>query len=175
MGAQDEERRAAAVREMWPKGMSKLTRKAKAVRGAAVAVLACVLAAAAFFGVAQNAGGFLPGGTGSAGQAQSAQGSAVDWHSLADLPAYAGEPYVELEGNRPSFTEADRALASHAFEEYEPLDHLGRTTGAFACVGFETMPTQERGDIGSVHPSGWRTSRYAWVDGESLYLSLIHI
>ena len=106
MGAQDEERRAAAVREMWPKGMSKLTRKAKAVRGAAVAVLACVLAAAAFFGVAQNAGGFLPGGTGSAGQAQSAQGSAVDWHSLADLPAYAGEPYVELEGNRPSFTEA---------------------------------------------------------------------
>ena len=109
MGAQDEERRAAAVREMWPKGMSKLTRKAKAVRGAAVAVLACVLAAAAFFGVAQNAGGFLPGGTGSAGQAQSAQGSAVDWHSLADLPAYAGEPYVELEGNRPSFTEADRA------------------------------------------------------------------
>ncbi len=169
MGAQDEERRAAAVREMWPKGMSKLTRKAKAVRGAAVAVLACVLAAAAFFGVAQNAGGFLPGGTGSAGQAQSAQGSAVDWHSLADLPAYAGEPYVELEGNRPSFTEADRALASHAFEEYEPLDHLGRTTGAFACVGFETMPTQERGDIGSVHPSGWRTSRYAWVDGESLY------
>ena len=169
MGAQDEERRAAAVREMWPKGMSKLTRKAKAVRGAAVAVLACVLAAAAFFGVAQNAGGFLPGGTGSAGQAQSAQGSAVDWHSLADLPAYADEPYVELEGNRPSFTEADRALASHAFEEYEPLDHLGRTTGAFACVGFETMPTQERGDIGSVHPSGWRTSRYAWVDGESLY------
>ena len=106
MGAQDEERRAAAVREMWPKGMSKLTRKAKAVRGAAVAVLACVLAAAAFFGVAQNAGGLLPGGTGSAGQAQSAQGSAVDWHSLADLPAYAGEPYVELEGNRPSFTEA---------------------------------------------------------------------
>ena len=106
MGAQDEERRAAAVREMWPKGMSKLTRKAKAVRGAAVAVLACVLAAAAFFGVAQNAGGLLPGGTGSAGQAQSAQGSAVDWHSLADLPASAGEPYVELEGNRPSFTEA---------------------------------------------------------------------
>ena len=96
VGAQDEERRAAAVREMWPKGMSKLTRKAKAVRGAAVAVLACVLAAAAFFGVAQNAGGFLPGGTGSAGQAQSAQGSAVDWHSLADLPAYAGEPYVCL-------------------------------------------------------------------------------
>ena len=157
------------MRETRLKGMPKLTRKAKAVRSVAVAVLACVLAAAAFFGAVQNAGGFLPGGAGSAGQAQSAQGSAVDWHSLADLPAYAGEPCVELEGNRPSFTEADRALASHAFEEYEPLDHLGRATGAFACVGLETMPTQERGDIGSVHPSGWRSSRYAWVEGESLF------
>lgn len=82
-------------------------------------------------------------------------------------PAYSGDPSVELAGDVPAFS-ADE-ITSQSFEDYWPLDSLGRVTGAFACVGWETMPTQERGDIHEIHPTGWEQRRYSWVDGGALY------
>ena len=63
--------------------------------------------------------------------------------SLEDVPAYSGAPYVELDGNVPAFTDED--LTTTAFESYSPLDALGRCGSAYACVGLETMPTEDRG------------------------------
>ena len=72
--------------------------------------------------------------------------------ALDAIPAFSGDPFVEIDGNEPSFSEAEHQLA--AFEAYAPLDGLGRCGTAFAVVGPETMPTEERGSIGGVKPSG---------------------
>ena len=88
--------------------------------------------------------------------------------SLESVPAYAGEPYVELEDNVPSFTQEE--LEAFPVEEYSPLDLLGRCGVARATVGLDTMPTEERGEIGQVKPSGWHTVRYDdLVDGKYIY------
>ena len=62
---------------------------------------------------------------------------------LSNLPAYSGAPYVVLDGNVPDFSQED--LTETAFEHYSPLDALGRCGAAWACVGQELMPTEERG------------------------------
>lgn len=83
------------------------------------------------------------------------------------IPAYAGEPYVELDGNEPGFTAED--ATTDAFESYSPLDELGRCGQAYACLGPETLPTEERQRISEVHPTGWHTDTYDFVDGGLLY------
>ena len=87
--------------------------------------------------------------------------------SLADIPAYTDTPYVELNGNEPDFDQAD--FTTESFETYGELDSLGRCTAAYANVGRDLMPTEKRGDISSVHPSGWVQAQYDFVDGKSLY------
>ena len=87
--------------------------------------------------------------------------------SLADIPAYSGEPYVEIDGNEPDFPAEDQAAES--FETYAPLDSLGRCGTAYACISTDLMPTEERGSIGQVKPSGWQTVKYDFVDGKYLY------
>ena len=88
--------------------------------------------------------------------------------SLDDIPAYAGEAYVEINGNVPFFTEDD--WTTDSFETYSELDALGRCGVAYANVCLEIMPTEPRGRIGSVKPSGWHTIRYNdLVEGNYLY------
>lgn len=87
--------------------------------------------------------------------------------SLEDIPAYSGEPYVEIDGNVPDFPEEDQVAES--FESYAPLDFLGRCGTAYACISTDLMPTEERGSIGQVKPSGWQTVKYDFVDGKYLY------
>jgi len=87
--------------------------------------------------------------------------------SLDDIPDYSGEPYVAVNGNVPYFTDDEKTAESYEF--YGELDSLGRCTYAIACVGVDLMPTEKRGDIGSVHPSGWQSIQYDFVDGNSLY------
>lgn len=86
---------------------------------------------------------------------------------LADLPAYSGAPYVVVRGNMPDF--ASNELVSTSFEYYSPLDPLGRCGYTVACVGLDIMPTEERGSIGMVKPTGWQTVKYDIVSGKYLY------
>ena len=53
--------------------------------------------------------------------------------SLEELPAYGGEPYVELDGNQPQLSLDD--FTGESFETYSPLDPLGRCGAAYACIG----------------------------------------
>lgn len=87
--------------------------------------------------------------------------------TLSSLPAYSGEAYVELNGNVPSFGKSE--LTEKVFERYSELDELGRCGAAYANVCTDTMPTEERGSIGMVKPSGWQTVKYDNVDGRYLY------
>ncbi len=73
--------------------------------------------------------------------------------SLDEIPEYTRYAYVEINGGDPFFEENE--ITDEAFERYSPLDALGRCGVAFACIGIELMPTEERGDIASVTPSGW--------------------
>ena len=84
-----------------------------------------------------------------------------------DVSGYNGEPYTVLADNVPAFTEQD--LTAQSYEQYSPLDSLGRCGQAMACVGQDLMPTEERGAIGQVKPTGWHTVKYDSVDGKYLY------
>ena len=88
-------------------------------------------------------------------------------YNLDDLPAYSGEPYVTINNNEPFFTQEDRTTDS--YETYGALDALGRCGTAQANIGVDLMPTEDRGSIGQVKPSGWQTVKYDIVDGKYLY------
>ena len=87
--------------------------------------------------------------------------------SLDSIPEYSGDPYVVVNNNVPFFSEED--LEAEVFESYGDLDSLGRCTVAYSMVGTETMPTEERGNIGQVKPTGWHAVKYDNVDGKYLY------
>lgn len=93
-------------------------------------------------------------------------GSAED---ILNIPEYSGEAYVEVNGNKPFFTESD--ISTDSFEYYSELDSLGRCGVAFANISREMMPTEERGEIGSIKPSGWNQAKYEGiVDSKPPYL-----
>lgn len=83
------------------------------------------------------------------------------------IPEYTGEPYVVLAENEPDFSDEEKVTES--FEDYGELDALARCRAAYACLGKDLMPTEPRGEIGSVRPSGWHTVKYDHVDGKYLY------
>lgn len=86
---------------------------------------------------------------------------------LSSIPEYSGSPYVVINDNVPGFTASD--LTTTSFESYSELDSLGRCGIAYANIGTDIMPTEERGSIGQVKPSGWHTVKYDIVDGKYLY------
>ena len=75
-----------------------------------------------------------------------------------DIPEYSGESYVILNDNIPYFDEEE--LEQDVFESYSPLDKYDRCGVAYAMLGEELMPTQERESIRDVKPTGWQTAAY---------------
>lgn len=87
--------------------------------------------------------------------------------ALNNIPEISPDAYVVVNDNVPEFTEKE--LTDEAYEFYSELDSLNRCGYAMACIGRELMPTEERGSIGQVKPSGWHTVKYDFVDGKYLY------
>lgn len=87
--------------------------------------------------------------------------------SVYDVPKFTDNPYVAIKGNQPDFEKND--LVKKSYETYSPLDGLGRCGVVLACIGIDIMPTEERGSIGQVKPTGWHTVKYDFVDGKYLY------
>lgn len=87
--------------------------------------------------------------------------------SLDEIPSYTGEPYVLVDDNEPSFKEEE--ITDKSYESYSELDRFGRCGTATACVGQDIMPTEERGQIGMIKPTGWHLAKYDVVDGKYLY------
>jgi len=87
--------------------------------------------------------------------------------SVQNIPDFSGYPYVVIDDNEPGFLQED--ITENSYEFYSELDMLGRCGYAMACIGQDLMPTEDRGNIGQVKPSGWQTVKYDFVDGKYLY------
>lgn len=87
--------------------------------------------------------------------------------SLDAIPAYDGKAYVAVNNNEPFFTDSDMTIT--AFENYSDLDSLGRCGVAYANICKDIMPTEERGKIGMIKPSGWHTVKYDVIKDRYLY------
>lgn len=94
--------------------------------------------------------------------------TATEAFSLSGIPAFTDQAYIAVNNNEPYFTDTDKARTD-AFETYSSLDSLGRCGVAYANICHEIMPTEKRGEIGSVKPTGWQTAKYDFVDGKYLY------
>ncbi len=87
----------------------------------------------------------------------------------SDIPAYTGSASVVINGNMPTFTSSE--ITTQSYELYGALDSLGRCTTATACIGQDIMPTEPRGSIGTIKPTGWNQNKYpGLVDSDPPYL-----
>lgn len=86
--------------------------------------------------------------------------------SLDAVPEYDGDLYVEINNNVPFFEDYDNL---EVFEQYASLDSLARAVQGYALVGEELMPTEERGNISSVIPTGYQVAVYDSISGGYLY------
>lgn len=87
--------------------------------------------------------------------------------NMEDIADYNGNSYVFVNDNNPYFKEEE--YTTDSFEKYSELDSLGRCGVAYANISKELMPTEKRGSIGSIKPSGWHTVKYDHIDGKYLY------
>lgn len=71
-------------------------------------------------------------------------------------------PYIQIGDNIPRFAEEEKSKTV-AFELYSDLDSLGRCGAAYANIGKELMPTEDRGEIGHIKPTGWVQNKYEGV------------
>jgi len=92
---------------------------------------------------------------------------ALPSYNIGDVPDYNGKSYVIINNNKPDFKEDE--INTKTFEKYSNLDLLGRCGVAYANISKETMPTKEREYIGMVKPTGWKYSKYSFIDGKYLY------
>lgn len=90
----------------------------------------------------------------------------ANYSNMDDIPQYSGQIYVEINNNKPYFTEED--YTTKPFEKYSNLDEKGRCGVAYANICKEIMPPDgdKRGDISSIKPTGWIQKKY---NGEYLY------
>lgn len=91
----------------------------------------------------------------------------ITYFDLSSIPEFTDSPFVYINNNIPNFTEDN--YTTKAFENYSELDSLGRCGVAFANICREIMPTEPRGEIGNVRPSGWKLAKYDIVEGKYLY------
>ena len=91
---------------------------------------------------------------------------------FSSIPEYNGDAWIVIGNNTPDFTEID---SSEVFEYYADLDEYGRCGVTFANVCKELMPTEERGSISSVKPTGWvyegvsNNNKYDFISGKYIY------
>ena len=87
--------------------------------------------------------------------------------SIEEIPEFSDAAYVAVNGNVPFFLPEE--ITDESFEYYSELDDLGRCDVTMACIGIDIMPTEDRGEIGSVKPTGWQSVKYDCVEGKYLY------
>ncbi len=87
---------------------------------------------------------------------------------LNNIPEFTDSPSVELNNNQPLFS-AKEKQNKKSFESYSKLDKLGRCGTAYANISTDLMPRSKRGDISSVHPTGWVQNEYAFISDGHIY------
>ena len=77
------------------------------------------------------------------------------------IPEYSGTDCIELNDGIPCFNEWD--LTNIEGEHFSNLDHLGRCGCAYAMLDDSMRPSEPRGEIGEIRPSGWKQTKYEGV------------
>ncbi len=77
-----------------------------------------------------------------------------DSFDLSNIPEYTNKAYININDGVPEFTEDE--ITTESYEFYSELDILGRCGVTHACIGVDLMPTEDREEISSVYPSGWK-------------------
>ena len=89
-------------------------------------------------------------------------------YTNGSIPSDAdSEAYEVVNGNVPYFAEDE--FTTEPFETYAELDYLGRCGTAYANICQELMPTEKRGEIGMIKPTGWHTVKYDCIPDRYLY------
>ena len=89
----------------------------------------------------------------------------TDAAGVTEVAEYSGNASVQINGGTPQFSKKD--MSTKSFESYSALDSLGRCGTATACIGKDLMPTEERGGIGMIKPSGWNQNKYPGIENSN--------
>lgn len=80
--------------------------------------------------------------------------------NVEEFPEFDGENAVlSVNENRPMFTEEQLKIDQGTWQLFSELDHLNRVGQANALLHKSMMPTEERGDIQQVYPTGWHQKK----------------
>ncbi|MBE8832705.1 DNA/RNA non-specific endonuclease [Enterococcus hirae] len=86
---------------------------------------------------------------------------------VADVPEYDGKHQeIEINQNRPDFTEEDLILAKGTWQSYSNIDRLNRVGAANALLGKDLFPKEKREPL-YIDPTGWKQKKLS--DGQWLY------
>ena len=87
----------------------------------------------------------------------------------SSIPDYFGKDFIIINDGKPNFTDYD--YKNITGQKFSNLDSLGRCGTAVAMIDKSMMPTEKRGDIGDVKPTGWVQNKYPGViDSQPPYL-----
>jgi len=98
----------------------------------------------------------------------SASAQSAPMITLENLPEYEGRSFIVLHRNEPQFS-AEFKARQNPYYSFTPLDSLGRCGAAYGMLGPELLPTQPRGPIGMIKPTGWQYSKYDEIDKKYFY------
>lgn len=79
------------------------------------------------------------------------------------------EYLIPVEITNQDLEEFEQAKVKNAFEHYGELDQLNRVTTATALIDKTLMPTEDRGAIMNIKPTGWKNKKYKSINGSWLY------
>ena len=104
-------------------------------------------------GYSQQLAGWLDGVTGS-------QSLTRDVANVETFPEFDGENDVlSVNENQPTFTEEQLSIDQGTWQTFSDLDSLNRVGEANAVLHKSMMPTEDRGDIQQVYPTGWHQKK----------------
>lgn len=77
------------------------------------------------------------------------------------IPDYEGNDCIVINNSNPNFTKWD--YSNIRGQNFSKLDALGRCGSAIARLDKSMMPTEKRGDIGQIKPTGWVQNKYEGI------------
>jgi len=128
-------------------------------------LVAAIMIAAASFAVYSGKNYFQKPQSSTSTPTQSQSQVISAQQDLAKLE-YEGTQTIEINQNNPTFSKKELSTANGPWAKYGDLDHLNRATDAEALLNKKLMPTEKRGEISSVTPTGWHNKK---INGQYLF------
>lgn len=89
-------------------------------------------------------------------------------------PAYTGTPYIYINNNNPTIDDNLLELDIGTYY-YSELDQLGRVGLCYCIIDSSCLPTEPRGDISDIYPTGWKQNDYGDLINNSYIYNRCHL